>query len=316
MGHRQTQKADTILILSMSAAAIVAPLSTPESDIALVDAISRTISYADRFDQAISGLDVIRYLDIPARGEDVLRTLADRSGGPWLSSDGLYYLPGRFHLVACTLQKAARAKSAWLSARRWAALMAHVPFVRMIAVTGSLAMSNMRPGADIDYLVVTAPRRVWLTRLFLIAIVRLARIFRQDLCPNYLLSTRSVLIEERTLFTARELAQMVPLYGVAFYRQMMSLNSWALKYLPAAGTPPPAPPEVSPGVLARSLKRLLEAVLFTHPVDRLESWEMKRKIARLRLLPGAEAPSVVLTPEQCKGHFKTSEYAPTAKVGF
>ena len=68
----------------------------------------------------------------------------------------------------------------------------------MIAVTGSLAMNNYGPGADIDYLVVTTPGRVWIARLLLVALVRFARLSGVELCPNFILSTEVLCLHEQT----------------------------------------------------------------------------------------------------------------------
>ena len=275
-------------------------------DSVLADAILRTIRYADLFEQAVSRHDVLRYLDTRADEKSIFRVLAEYSGEKWLENQGLFCLPGRFEITQRTQKRAQEARPAWLNARRWAAIMAHIPFVRMIGVTGSLAMNNMAPGADIDYLVVTAPGRVWSTRFWLVAVVRLARAFGQELCPNYVLSASALKIEDRTLFTARELTQMVPLFGDACYAQMIQINDWTQMYLPHAGGHPQRCQTFMLGRLGSTVKTLLEKILGAALFNRFERWEMRLKIARLGKLPGAVPPNVILNAEQCKGHFRAT----------
>jgi hypothetical protein len=277
-----------------------------DSDSVLADAILRTIRYADLFEQAVSKHEVLRYLDTQADEKSIFRVLAEYSGEMWLEYEGLYCLPGRLEVTQRTQNCAQVARPAWLHARRWAVIMAHIPFVRMIGVTGSLAMNNMARGADIDYFVVTAPGRVWSTRFLLVAVVRLARAFGQELCPNYVLSASALKIEDRTLFTARELTQMVPLFGDASYAQLMQMNDWTRTYLPHAGGHPQRHRIFVLGRLSRTMKTVLEKILGAGLFNRFERWEMRIKIARLGKLPGAVPPNVILNAEQCKGHFRAT----------
>src|SRR5690242_13760092 len=152
---------------------VVVGTVTRDSDSMLVDAILRTIRYADLFEQAVTRHEVLRYLDTRADEKTIFRVLSEYSGEKWLENKSLYCLPGRLEITQHTQKRAEQARSAWMHARRWADIMAYVPLVRMIGVTGSLAMNNMARGADIDFLVVTAPGRVWSTRFWLVAIVRL-----------------------------------------------------------------------------------------------------------------------------------------------
>ena len=88
-----------------------------------------------------------------------------------------------------------------------------LPWVRMVAVTGALAMDNVDEGADIDLLIVTEPGRVWLCRFFIIQQVRLFRLRGIEMCPNWMLSAERSRSRRRDLHSARELTQMVPLVG-------------------------------------------------------------------------------------------------------
>jgi hypothetical protein len=168
----------------------------------------------------------------------------------------------------------------------------------MIAVTGALSMNNLSGRPDIDLLIVTQPGRVWVCRRLLILQVRLARLFGDDLCPNYILSSDNLQLDQTDFFTAHELAQMVPLMGEGIYREMLEQNSWATSFLPAGFAPGQ---ERIREALSVAPPRSLEKLMSVHPLDRWESWELRRLRAKLAPIIG-EAAEVVCSPEQCKGH--------------
>ncbi|HID52892.1 MAG TPA: hypothetical protein EYP41_12770 [Anaerolineae bacterium] len=213
-------------------------------------------------------------------------------------------LPGREEIIRIRRQRETRARQLWPHAVSYARLITRIPFVRMIAVTGSLAMNNVTPNADIDYLIVTEHGRLWLCRALIIGIVKLAA--RRDiiLCPNYILSENALHFPEQNLYTAHELSQMVPLSGLAVYWNMRRLNEWTARFLPnAAGLPPTA---VSPQPTHSRLQTWAELPLRTAVGGWLERWEMNRKIQKLKT--AVPTPSEArFTANQCKGHFHTHQ---------
>jgi hypothetical protein len=168
----------------------------------------------------------------------------------------------------------------------------------MVAVTGALAVDNIGARPDIDLLVVSTEGRVWICRRMIIALVRIARLIGDDLCPNYIISSSKLDLDQQDLFTAHELAQMVPLYGGTEYRRMIARNAWAYHYLPegfggiASGAPDR---KVGP------VRQLAERILSNKLLDRWESWELTRLQNKLRPLVG-DAAEVICSPQQCKGH--------------
>jgi hypothetical protein len=171
----------------------------------------------------------------------------------------------------------------------------------MVAVTGALAVDNVELGADIDYLIVTVPGRLWLSRLMVIALVRLAALQGSIICPNYFLSEHALVLRERNLFTARELAQMVPIAGLTTYEEMRWLNMWAISYLPNAGGPPPRQPTEHPEQ-AHPIRKMAERMLRAPLLDQLERWEMSRKMSKFSR-HSTRHVEADFSPDWCKGHF-------------
>jgi hypothetical protein len=272
----------------------------PEID--LRRAIVHAVAYSDIFDYPLTAAEVHRYLvGRWATLHEVQRVLQNGELIPQLlrSVDGHFTFPGRERLVATRQERERRSLALWPLALEFGRQIASAPFVRMVAVTGELAMNNARAGSDIDYLIVTRPGRLWLARLLIIGIVRTAALRGVTLCPNYILSENALVIEDENLFTAHEMAQMVCLFGWETYARMRHSNSWVYRYLPNA-TIGDGPPQEANG---SRLRAAAETLLSTRPIGWIEEWEMNRKIRKFAR-SGAMVPEARFSPEWCKGHFE------------
>lgn len=271
------------------------------------DAIMRTLAYADVFDYALSLEQIWRYLigvHADYRSLEIEVETALLPAGRIGRNGGLFFLPGREALASLRRERSVRETRLWPRARRYGSWLAHLPFVRMAAVTGALAMDN-EPGRDLDFLVVTAPDRLWVCRGLVMLLVRLARIYGDELCPNYFISTRSLRFLSNNLYTAHELAQMVPLYGKEVFEVILLENSWAVSYLPNAFGLLQLGDENTPievGRMGKRLRILIESGLTSRTGEKLEVWERRRKIAMLQEKGGAGSETD-FDPDQCKGHF-------------
>jgi hypothetical protein len=263
--------------------------------------VVRAVAYSDVFDYSLTAGEIHRYLmDVSATPAEVGAVLSNGRLVPRFLSclDQHYTLPDREAIVETRRERAEQARKAWAPAFRYGRIIAGLPFVRMVAVTGELAMDNVGPWSDIDYFIVTEPGRLWLSRLMVVAVVRFAALRGPEICPNYLLSERSLVLDDRNLYTAHEVAQMVPISGLATYRRLRDLNPWVQQHLPNAGGPPRA---VEIPLRGQRLRRLAEAALRTRLGALLERWEMNRKV---RKLTGGEQTHFesAYSPDWCKGH--------------
>jgi hypothetical protein len=267
---------------------------------ALERAIVQTVAYADVFDYPLTADEIQRYLIGVSASRGTVRGLLSKSLPKSLARNGRYFtLAGREAFVETRKVRAAEAVDYWRRAVHYGRRMSHLPFVRMVAVTGALAMDNNADG-DIDYLVITEPGRLWLCRAMIVGQVKLAALRGTELCPNYFLSERAMVLEERNLFTAHEVTQMVPLTGMVTYQQLRSLNRWTDAFLPNAGGAPKRVAVMEPG--RQRARGLVEGTLRSRVCSPLERWEMNRKVRKLGTRGNGHAEAA-FGPDWCKGHF-------------
>jgi hypothetical protein len=111
-----------------------------------------------------------------------------------------------------------------------------IPWVRLVALTGTRAMDNARADDDIDLMIITAANRLWLTRLLLTCLLfpwlRRGKQIARRLCLNLWLDETALAITPQNLFTAHEICQAVPLYNQdKTYEKFIKANQWVKQYL-------------------------------------------------------------------------------------
>lgn len=269
----------------------------------LEEAVLSTLAYADLFDFPLTFPELRRYLHgrsaTTAQLDSTLQT-STRLHRLVRQYSGYYLLTGRESLAEIRRQRAETARTSLPRAVKYGQHLAHLPFIRMVALTGSLAVGNPSPGADFDYFIITAPGRLWLARALVVLLVRWAYIRTRDvLCPNFLISEGALEHPQQNIYTAHEIAQMLPLAGNAVYARFRSANAWTSTYLPnAAGSPPITGPGIPDG---KAVKQSLEWLLGLPVWNHLEAWEMQRKIRQFQ--PLGRSAEIHFSPDWCQGHF-------------
>ena len=280
---------------------IAAPASVDEAS---RRAILATLIYADLFDDSLTRDEIHRYLIGQALSPTEVVAMLDNDAELRFhvaQAEGRFHLSGRAQLAQVGRERAAASAELWPVAKRYGARIARLPFVRLVAVTGALAMDNARPDDDIDLFILVQPGRLWLCRLLVLAVVKLAARRGYVLCPNFMLTTNHLRLSERNLFTAHEVVQMVPLDRNHWYGAFLEANAWVADYLPNAFAGQTVEARTGSGrpMPARLVTRLLSARVF----DPLERWEMRRKVRRLTQRLEQEGGSIAFSEHECRGHF-------------
>src|SRR5687767_3468798 len=191
--------------------------------------ILRTLLYFDIFNYPLKSEEVFNFLGIPALDKSIvasrLRSLTDQK--VIFQFGELFSLKNDKALIERRLKGNKEADKYLILAKKKANFIAKFPFVRAVLASGSLSKGYMDEGSDLDFFIITAPGRLWIARTLL---VLYKRVFlansHKHFCVNYFIDEKHLEIEEKNLFTATELATVIPLYGSQQYENLQGINSW------------------------------------------------------------------------------------------
>jgi len=246
-------------------------------DSRLADAIDAVI-YADVFGSAVTLENARCYARVPLA--DVGELDDARLEAVLVGRDGSVALRPRSELLALHAGELERAASLTRRARRVARVLRHAPFVRGIALTGSVAAESPEPDADVDLLLVVAGGRIATVFLLLGSASRV--LGRRTFCPNLYLAEGSLVIEPTTPYIERELAQTRMLVGPA--NALREANPWLMTAFPNLAPESPTLPEGS--ALQRALERAIGG--------RLEGLARRVAMRRLHAHYGGRVPVEVI----------------------
>jgi len=211
----------------------------------LEKSILSTLVYYDVLERPLTGFEVFNLLISKKKKKinfyQVLDLLENSSELNKLinQKNGLYFLKGRSGIVKERIERQKIADRKWRKARRVIGFFQLIPFVRMVAVSGSLAVNNPKKESDIDLLIATESGRIWTCRgivtLFthLIGQRRHGALTNNRFCLNHYLTDNSLKIPFRSLYNAQTYAHLMPILEIekGLYRKFQRANQWIGSYL-------------------------------------------------------------------------------------
>jgi len=117
--------------------------------------------------------------------------------------------------------------------KKVASFISKFPFIKGVAISGSLSKGYYDEESDFDFFVITKSKRVWISRLILAIYKRLfLNNSYKEFCVNYFISTSTLEIEEKNRFTATEIVTVIPLFGKVEFSNFYKANNWIKEYFP------------------------------------------------------------------------------------
>ncbi len=147
--------------------------------------------------------------------------------------DDFYLTENNETLIKRRLEGNKMAKNIYQKALTISRLISKFPYVEGVGISGSLSKGYYDDDADIDFFIITSPKRLWIARTFLILYKKIFLLnSRKYFCVNYFISSNALEIEEKNIFTATELTTLLPMFGNGSFHKFYDENKWVENYLP------------------------------------------------------------------------------------
>ncbi|EKD46712.1 MAG: hypothetical protein ACD_67C00103G0002 [uncultured bacterium] len=263
--------------------------------------ILATIIYYDGLDFPLTVFEVWKNLiriDYALQKNDVVKiSLAQvvaHLGGNDLAKyvencNGFYFLRGRKELVAKRISKNKISVGKIKKIEKIIRWLRFVPYVRMVGITGALAMKNAHAKSDLDVFIVIKNGKIWTGRTLVTVFLHLLRKRRHGkkiadrVCLNHYTNDQTLEVIIKDLFSTNEYMFLFPVYGWETYKRFQIRNRWIRKMKPTYALSEVPPLKIiTDSFISKSVRNFGE-VIFS--AAWIEKWLKKIEKKRIMLNP-------------------------------
>lgn len=197
--------------------------------------VLKAIAYFDIFNYPLSASEIQTYMDTACSREQVQSAINE------LIKEKIIFKSKEFYSLQCDDEQASRrirenieAEKQLLKANKIALIITKFPFIKAVAISGSLSKNVARKDSDFDFFIITKANRLWVSRLFFTCLVKAARLvgFERCFCPNYVVDEEYLEVQEKNIFTATEIITLKPIYGQELFKDFFAANIWVQDFFP------------------------------------------------------------------------------------
>jgi predicted nucleotidyltransferase len=148
--------------------------------------------------------------------------------------DKFYTLSADHHIAARRIEGNKKAAELIRIAEKVGNLLIKFPYVRGIAISGSLSKNFADAGSDIDLFIITEKNRLWIARTLMHCFKKLTFLVNKEhlFCMNYYIDMKQLEIPEKNIYTAIEVCTLIPLQGDITFVEFYAANTWTSEFLP------------------------------------------------------------------------------------
>jgi hypothetical protein len=197
--------------------------------------ILATLVYFDLFDYPLTRGEIYVFLSNKYHYDDFDQALKDLLDEDRIYQfDRFYSLKNDHYLVVRRLEGNKKAAELIKIAANVGNILIRFPYVRGIAISGSLSKNFADDHSDIDLFIITAKNRLWIARTLMHCFKKLAFLAKKEhyFCMNYYIDEQKLEIVEKSIYTAIEIGTLIPLQGEAVFEKFYAENIWTRSFLP------------------------------------------------------------------------------------
>jgi hypothetical protein len=196
--------------------------------------ILKVLAYFDVFNYPLTEAEIYEYCDI--KNPDIkffkmeleqlvtLNIIKKSSNYYYLNNNNTIEKREKANLYSALLLK---------NTKKYSNLISRFPFVRGICISGSLSKNNADKDADVDYFIITEKNRLWICRTMLALYKKIFLLnSNKYFCINYFVDTAHLEIPDKNIFTATEIAFLIPTYHRENFCRLIASNNWVSEYYP------------------------------------------------------------------------------------
>lgn len=209
-------------------------ITDPEQPV-IKESVLATLAYFDLFNYPLTRAEIYLFLQNKYNHDafDAALECLLLSGNIYLF-DKFYTLHNDHYLVVRRLNGNKKAEELIKIALSVGELLIRFPYVRGIAISGSLSKNYADEKSDIDLFIITAKNRLWIARTLMHCLKKLTFLVKKEdyFCMNYYIDEQQLEITEKSIYTAIEVGTLIPLQGDVTFEKFYAANLWTKTFIP------------------------------------------------------------------------------------
>lgn len=211
--------------------------------------ILKTVAYFFNFSYAPSFAEIYSFLAVKTTKSQLKKELMEMTEkgqlefNYWELGSVSYTIPPHRIFLDKKTVRAEISQKKLESLKLFIKLIGFLPQIKLLGLSGSMAMANAGKNDDIDLFVITAENRLWTGRFLAILTAKILGLHRKredklvkdKICLNLFFeeSDMAITVNKRNLYTAHEVWQMKPLFSKnQTYEKFLAENSWLRRFFP------------------------------------------------------------------------------------
>ena len=197
--------------------------------------ILNTLAYFDVFHYPLRQAEILTFLGTAATADVVSVALEELCEDGYIFRIEDFYLLHNDPLLVIRRKKGNdKAAQQMKVAENAARILSRFPYVRGLAISGSLSKNFCTDKSDIDFFIITSANRLWIARTLMHLYKKITFLTGRQkwFCMNYYIDEACPEIAEKNIFTAIEIGTLVHMQGKTALQDFRKANAWVRNYFP------------------------------------------------------------------------------------